>query len=252
MPMITSYKDAEDLFSTARKQDKGKPIQNYTRLFYRGSAYVIEVLGVPICQIHLNNHVVFTAPINNIYDLTYMFYDVFGIDMPRRSNRAFIGSKSITDGYSDYFQGVTFLLPQKTCVNPRLPLANFVDKDKRKEWLAALREFKRGIKVRAKLGVFDTMIKQIAPFNSQVELEAAEFRDEHMEFLVTCMKRRNFDDGLMRLLVANTILSYPRISHSSYSGKVVEHHVLGFIGKYSLELRRRFGVFDEEKWKNQQ
>lgn len=60
----------------------------------------------------------------------------------------------------EFFKGMQWEFARGICINPRKPMLKQVDRDKRKDWVADLKRFKRAFLTRAKLGVVDQIIAE--------------------------------------------------------------------------------------------
>jgi len=117
-------------------------------------------------------------------------------------------------------------------------------RDRRREWLRALRRFKYGIKVRAKLGVFDTYCEQVAAERKGVARWDAPHwaHDEWVTLLYTCIKNDEYPPALLLGFVKTAEVTFytPR-------KQPTVHKVLDAVDEVcrtqSKKLRQKFGVF---------
>ena len=119
-----------------------------------------------------------------------------------------------------------------------------IDEDKRREWLRALRRFKYGIKVRAKLGVLQTICEQVAAERKgKQRWDAPQWdHDRWVTLLYTCIKDNQFPPELLVGFVKTAEVTFlnPR-KQPTVEGTV---EVVNEIWReQSKPLRQKFGVF---------
>jgi hypothetical protein len=119
-----------------------------------------------------------------------------------------------------------------------------IDEDKRREWLRALRRFKYGIKVRAKLGVLQTICEQVAAERKgKQRWDAPQWEhDRWVTLLYTCIKDNQFPPELLAGFVKTAEVTFlnPR-KQPTVEGTV--EVVNEICRRQSNALRRKFGVF---------
>ena len=119
-----------------------------------------------------------------------------------------------------------------------------IDEDKRREWLRALRRFKYGIKVRAKLGVLQTICEQVAVERKGKQVwDAPQWEhDRWVTLLYTCIKDNTFPPELLVGFVKTAEVTFmsPR-KQPTVEGAV--DAVNEVCRAQSKALRCKFGVF---------
>jgi hypothetical protein len=119
-----------------------------------------------------------------------------------------------------------------------------IDEDKRREWLRALRRFKYGIKVRAKLGVLQTICEQVAAERKgKQRWDAPQWdHDRWVTLLYTCIKDNQFPPELLVGFVKTAEVTFlnPR-KQPTVEGTV--EVVNEICREQSKPLRQKFGVF---------
>jgi len=119
-----------------------------------------------------------------------------------------------------------------------------IDDDKRREWLRALRRFKYGIKVRAKLGVLQTICEQVtAERKGKQRWDAPQWEhDRWVTLLYTCIKDNQFPPELLTGFVKTAEITFlnPR-KQPTVEGTV--EAVNEICREHSKALRQKFGVF---------
>lgn len=119
-----------------------------------------------------------------------------------------------------------------------------IDEDKRREWLRALRRFKYGIKVRAKLGVLRAICEQVAAQRKGKQVwDAPQWEhDRWVTLLYTCIKNNEFPPQLLEGFVKSaevTFLNFHRQPTVQHTVSVVNQ----ICREQSKALRQKFGVF---------
>lgn len=119
-----------------------------------------------------------------------------------------------------------------------------IDEDKRREWLRALRRFKYGIKVRAKLGVLQTICEQVAAERKgKQRWDAPQWEhDRWVTLLYTCIKDNQFPPELL--------IGFTKTAEVTFLNPRKQPTVEGTIEavnevckQNSRALRQKFGVF---------
>jgi hypothetical protein len=165
-----------------------------------------------------------------------------------------LGLKSLTAGQNyweaqkvapELFKGLMFDLKTGLPLNAKPDMTDRVDKDARKVWVAALRRFKYGIKVRAKMGVFTPIAENIVA-NRHVNSFPVPRWDapEWSDMLYESIRDTQFPTTLLQGIVLS--------SNIRWTAKIpgaadVIRWTDSLINTKSIELRTRFGVFTEDK-----
>jgi len=122
-----------------------------------------------------------------------------------------------------------------------------IDPDKRREWLRALRRFKYGMRVRAKLGVIQRACEQIAAQRQGKHQWYAPVweADEWLTFLYTCMKNNEFPPELLEGFVKTAEVTLLSAYLQPNVARVLDA-VDEVCRRNSVALRRKFGVFYDD------
>lgn len=119
-----------------------------------------------------------------------------------------------------------------------------VDADRNREWLRALRRFKYGIKVRAKLGVIDAYCDRVALERKGVSRWNAPFwgHDDWLTLLYTCIKNNEYPPELLLGFTKTAEVTFhtPRRQPTAIKVLVAIDEVCRTNSK---KLRQKFGVF---------
>jgi hypothetical protein len=119
-----------------------------------------------------------------------------------------------------------------------------IDEAKRKFWLRSLRRFKYGIRVRAKLGVLQTICEQVAAERKGKQgWDAPQWpHDRWVTLLYTCIRDNQFPPELLTGFVKTAEVTFlnPR-KQPTVEGTV--EAVNEICREHSKALRQKFGVF---------
>lgn len=119
-----------------------------------------------------------------------------------------------------------------------------VDEIKQREWLRALRRFKYGIKVRAKLGVIRTICEQVATERSSARhWDKPEWDDDRwVSLLYTCIRDNQFPPELLTGFVKTAEVTFlSPLQQPTVKGTLIV--VDDICRGHSKALRQKFGVF---------
>ena len=119
-----------------------------------------------------------------------------------------------------------------------------IDDDKRREWLRSLRRFKYGIKVRAKLGVLQTICEQVAAQRKGKQRWDAPQWDHYrwVTLLYTCIKDNQFPPELLEGFVKTAEVTFMN-PHKQPTIEGTVYAVNEVCREQSKALRTKFGVF---------
>ncbi len=264
MPMIESYTDAANLFESAKNKVTGKPILSFARMFQSGDAYAIHIGKLVVAKILPDNTLEYCASVDEYRDvhptISSALDRVINVKSLRvGKNRYRVGHvkwlgrvktawgsemhdwKKLRSEGQEYFQGLKIDLHSGEVLNPRTDMKLAVNSDNRKTWLRALRSFKGGIKVRTRLGVFDTLVNEMQLANANRWEHRISMSNENINMLVRNMKAGTFEDDLMRLLVRH---ARGQVYHP-LKGEDVANVTYYLLKDLSIPLRREFEVFDD-------
>ena len=119
-----------------------------------------------------------------------------------------------------------------------------VDPDRRREWLRALRRFKYGIRVRAKLGVLGSICQQVgSQRRGQSVWDQPQWTHEKwVSYLYTCIRDNEYPPELLEGFVKTAEVTFFATSKQPTVERVLEASD-GVLRQLSKPLRQRFGVF---------
>jgi len=144
-----------------------------------------------------------------------------------------------------YKEGLTFDLDTGLHTGAEVDYRDNIIPEKRKEWLRMLRKFKRGVKVRIRIGALDSLLKGIrddAGFNQHF---APRWNStEQLDMLESAIRNEEFPVKLLDGLVRSTIGYAYRLSNT-IEPKQVMREFDNVMRQTSVSLRQRLGVFGE-------
>ena len=268
---VRSYADALALYKKARNPAKGKPVTSWSRLYMRqddANVYVhVQSEGGP-CVGYFSPDNKFTfvssehdirqmcAPTlaSSLYRAIPFMWQRVGLARYRVEHTGNIGTFGDDRLYMDwrhmrskapeYFAGLSFDLTTGQCLNRRPDISDSISPDNRKVWLRSLRKFKYGMKARGRVGIFATVINDISKDTKRQIPDWA--HEDWQNLLYTSIKETEFPLELMRGFIATAMHNRTWVRRNDpLSTTEILDMVDAVCKTYSIDLRRRFGVFDE-------
>jgi hypothetical protein len=120
-----------------------------------------------------------------------------------------------------------------------------INVDKRREWLRALRRFKQGMKVRARMGVIQAICDRVGEERTHVGgwVWGGPYDPETwVEVLHVCIRDNQFPPELLEAFVKSSEVTYFSPTKQPTAEAVLKA-VDWICNQHSKELRRKFGVF---------
>ncbi len=229
---IHSYADCVEAFTTVRNPVLGKPLHGKGVRLYRDRDLSFRLTMHERTFARITKDDVITFVLDNetflrtvCSSLVYTMTRFLPLGVYRAStNRYRIGalrSYAQMKDLPEYFGGIQFNLETGQCLNPRPDRKYLVNKDARKVWLKALREYRKGVLTRLKLGVRG---------------DANGDYDYSMMNLAQWMRDGQYPDELFNYLSRYTGMSteYDNLK-KTFEDLIVQHRD---------RLRKEFGVFD--------
>lgn len=248
---VKSYSDAASLYVTARDKKKGKPLTSGSRLIMDAdNTFVVTVYDHQFLRIHPDNRFEFLLDgehcrgISNTLCAT--LHTICNFTWQRVATgryRVEYQTYAKRDKSPEVFAGLTFDMDGKQWLNPRPDLVKSIDKNKRTEWLRARKKFLQGIAVRHKLGVFEAIKHEFTASNTVYQAVPSHL--EYAEMVYAAMRDETFNPELLRAITAYQ-LSRTWVQYWSAPMKSLPTEVRTFIDNNSIQLRRKFGVFNQE------
>ena len=262
--MFSSWKDCYWWFAKARSPEKGRPIKQGWRMFKGDDdTYFITAHSHRVCTFNPDNTVTFDLTAQSHACICHTISSTLSSVIPylicRVGTGRYVvnhvgvavtvpsGSKwytAFTKQAYDLFPGITFDNTSMICVNPQPKATRETENtEKRRVWLQTLRRFKRGLSVRAKLGVFTAL--NAAMKNEQFGTGALPMdtnSDAFVEFLYRCMRDDVYPDELLRSI---GFIRYATWRPSSTGIDAVAIALSSSILQaQSFRLRRHFGLWE--------
>jgi len=256
--MISSYEAAQLHMEKARSKAKGRPMKSAGwRLHQDGDEYVVTVYGVQVGRFLPDNTFMFTIDEERAYGRTQTLSGTMHRNIPlnwvRVAHKTYRvqHTAKIDQPLYQYFSkptnapqvydGLTFDLYTGKCLNYRPDAKHTVDPDRRKEWLAASRAWKRKLKVAARVGVFDGLIAE-EKRNTTSWADRPRWNQEvWLDILYKAIKTGDCSTDLLRMFVASETRSWYTPTSMEMYERIDE-----VVKSQSVELRKRFGVFKGE------
>jgi len=275
-PTIKSYADCERLWGTCRNKQKGKPIKGWCRLFKVDDVYELRYeyyydlpIGQIIAKILPDNTIILPSSTSDWSKMHQSLSMALRRAIPIETMRVATGKYYVFDGrhigipknpYSpsnhgkfsfEYYGGITFNAEGK-CINPRYSTQGKVNPSKRRVWLQLLKQFKRGLKARAKVGALQKLAEQVA--EKRKEDKNAHWRWNGIEWdtpknfamLIDCLEQNKYTSEFLYAYVEwASPISWWGDSRQPVEDKVLIEQADKLLNKYSFKLRKHFGVFLE-------
>jgi len=251
MPVFHNHETAYAHFANVRDPAKGKPVRSFGRLYLANdNVFTFAIHGTAVFRLSPDNVLTFvmtpTEARWNSNTLSMALDDV----VPLYWQRVGVGRYKVVSHWGssqkpEYFQGMQFSMLTGTCLNPMPDLKDRVIPEARKVWLSALRKWKRGVKVRGKMGAIDAVIKTRRADTNKWRHVTFD-NPQELDILYRCIKNNEHPTDMLRTLVEATsgYMGYYR------SAELTTADVLGYVdtmlAAQSVELRKRFGVFGED------
>lgn len=282
---ICSYEQADALWSKVRNPDKGKPITGWMRMYKRNNGdFLFQITGYGaqnLCVLTPDNKLTFVLPseawaaqaqtivssLHRWLPFTTMrhrtgLYRIAGstrllsLMAEKQGEGDDTSSYSFYNAYNPimreqqyYFEGIEFDFISGECLNPRADVRLIEKPDERKEWRRALAAFKRGIKARVRVHAFDGIIDQMwAEREGQLRWDWRQPQwasKQWLDILENAIRNNEFPPELLKGLSQTTSNGY--WMSSKPTGQDVLKSLDKVCNDQSIELRKRFGVFAEEK-----
>ena len=243
-----TYQNLYDDFKRCRSPIKGRPINGWSRLYKEDKDYVVKLV-----QWRGHGVEVFRRVLQYSQTLVSSRWRVVPMTMWRK--RAGIYCIHSISGWSDkskltpeYFSGIKFNLETGECLNPQPDMMDTIIPEKRKQWLRDVKRFKKGLKIRAKLGAFESIIRTVEaerPSGSDWEyigkLPKWDSPDV-TEHVLEGMRTEEYPQDLLKLLVQTANTGFNR---DNTTNKDILENVDYVFNTHSLHYRKAYGVFGD-------
>lgn len=265
---IRNYADCARLYNTCRDPKKGKPLSNWGRIFKRDQDFYITCHGLEIGKIspddtfeftitpqqgatvsvtlagsmHYCTPIVWTRVATQRYRVCHEKTYLSIGQIKRETNSSF--SELLRDKAPELFVGLKIDLSTGEPVNRRPDIMSTLNTDARKVWLSKLRMFKRGLRIRAKMGVFDSIYKELSSqtnFPRELYSNRPDWTsDQWTNEVYKAIETDQFPTELIRAFVVEAT---PRWRPKQPSLEDNYRTIDSVLTRMSLNLRIKFGVF---------
>lgn len=253
--MISSYNAAALHMEKARNKAKGRPMKGQGwRMFQDGDEYVVTVHDTQIGRFLPDNTFMFAVNGVQAYRVAHTLSGTMSRNLPfhwaRYAVKAYRVDHNANMNGSAWkhftsptnapavYDGLKFDLYTGKCLNYLPDFKRKVDPERRKEWLAASRAWKRKLKVMARVGVFDGLIAAEKANLTAWQHRPRWNREEYLDILYKAIKDGDCSVDLLRMFVASETNSWETLTSMQMYERIDK-----IISNQSVELRRRFGVF---------
>ena len=257
--MISSYKAAQLHMEKARSKAKGRPMKGQGwRLFQDGDEYVVTTYGEQVGRFLPDNTFMFTTSGERAYRIAHTLsgtmrrnlpfdwcrvdFKTYRVDhqMNLPSTHAWTHFHKPTNAPMVY-DGLKFDLYTGKCLNYLPDSKRVADPERRKEWLAASRAWKRKLKAAARVGVFDGLISQEVKDRTSWADRPRWNQKEWLDILYNAIKTGDCSVDLLRMFVSSETRSWDTPTSMQMYERIDK-----IVKAQSIELRKRFGVFEGE------
>lgn len=253
--MISSYNAALLHMEKARSKAKGRPMKGAGwRMFQDGDEYVVTVYGAQVGRFLPDNTFMFTVNGLQAYVVAHTLSGTMHRNLPfhwaRCAFKAYRVDHAVnmsTQAWKHFasptnapmvYDGLKFDLYTGRCLNPRPDHKRAVDPERRKDWLAANRAWKRKLKVIARIGGLDGLIAQ-EKANPTPWTERPRWNDDQwLDILYKAIKNGDCHTDLLRMFISSETKTWETPTSMQMYERIDK-----IINNQSIELRRRFGVF---------
>lgn len=257
--MISSYKAAQLHMEKARSKTKGRPMKGQGwRLFQGGDEYVVEAHGEQVGRFLPDNTFVFTLTGERAYNIAQTLSGTMRRNLPfewarvdfktyRVDHQTNLPSTHVWAHFQKptnapmVYPGLKFDLYTGECLNYLPDHKRKVDPERRREWLAASRAWKRKLKAAARVGVFDGLIAQEVRDRTNWAERPHWGHKVWLDILYKAIKTGDCSTDLLRMFVASETRSWDTPTSMQMYERIDK-----VVKAQSIELRKRFGVFEGE------
>lgn len=265
-----SYQEVAEWYSKARNPEKGRPVQSWARMQKVGDNYELRY-GHHVVGVFLpDNKFTFRLTSQQAKQLSITLSQALQRAIPfmwvRKSTGRYVikptpqyekYKESSPDQYAwhyfsqqegyELFDGLQFDLNTYEPVNAKPSLKDTeVVQENKLEWLRQLRKFKQAVKIRARMGVLESLIQQVDKERTGISRHDWDMpnwdTDAWQNILYTSIKDSECSTDLLKGIIKSVSRGYYK---SQVSVKEVVAEVDRLCTTYSLDLRRKFGVYKE-------
>lgn len=248
---VADYNHAQGLILRCRKPSEGKQIASWCRIYNNfGMVSFITDGGTEIGRLTQDNMFRFTlswgSAVSVSPTLSRGLHKISNMSWIRDAKAKYSVSQRGTINNSDLFTGLQVAWVTGEIQNARKLDTKNVEPEARREWLRCLRDYKRGLAVRSKMGVLSSIIAGVVTErNNQTRYHWTQpdwFAPVWVDKLASAIRQQDFSLDLLKALVQTSDISY-------WNRQLSDADVLASFDKLtrdlSVQLRLRFGVFGD-------
>ena len=252
--MISTYEAAKRYMSKARNASTGRAMKSSNwRMYQDGNEYVVYAYKVMVGRFLPDNTFMFTLDGSKAHRIAQTLSITIDRNLPfgwqrcgkqtyRVDHRDNIDGRLHTSAPQVY-DGLRFDLFTGKCLNYKSDLTQRVNPDRRKEWLAACKAWKRKLRVAARLGAFDALIREELADRTSWTARVQWNSKQGIDTLYKVIKDNDCSVEVMRMFVAS---STGRFGWPAQTSQEIYACMDKIVTANSVELRKRFGVFEGE------
>jgi hypothetical protein len=265
-----SYEQVAEWYTKARNPEAGRPVQSWARMFKVGDNYELRYGSSVVGVFSRDNKFTFKLTSQEARRSSITLSQALQRAIPFLWVRKATGRYVVkpTPQYEDYkkaknepyawhyfkdvegyelFDGLQFDLNTYEPVNAKPSLKDTeVDQENKLTWLRQLRKFKSAIKVRARMGVLESLIQQVDKERvgvSRYDWEQPDWNSEAwQDMLYTSLRDGECPTDLLKGIIKSVSRGYYQ---TTITVKEVVAEADRLCSTYSLDLRRKFGVYKE-------
>jgi hypothetical protein len=265
-----SYKQVAEWYTKARNPEAGRPVQSWARMFKVGDNYELRYGSSVVGVFSPDNKFTFKLTSQEARRSSITLSQALQRAIPFLWVRKGTGRYVVkpTPQYEDYkkaksepyawhyfkdvegyelFDGLQFDLNTYEPINAKPSLKDTeIDQENKLTWLRQLRKFKSAIKVRARMGVLESLIQQVDKERvgvSRYDWEQPDWNSEAwQDMLYTALKDGECPTDLLKGIIKSVSRGYYQ---TAITVKEVVAEADRLCSTYSLDLRRKFGVYKE-------
>ena len=257
--MISSYQAAALHMSKARSKAKGRPMKGTGwRIYQDGNEYVVMAHGEQVGRFLPDNTFMFSLTGEKAHGIAHTLSGTMHRNIPfvwarvahktyrvdHTSNlprtRVWAHFNKPTNAPMVY-DGLKFDLFTGKCLNYLPDFKRKVDPERRKDWLGASRAWKRKLKVIARIGGLDGLIADEKKDRTPWQNKPRWHQEEWLDILYKAIKTGDCSVDLLRMFVASETNSWETPTSMQMYERIEK-----VVKAQSIELRKRFGVFEGE------
>lgn len=257
MSMIEKYQDCVNLWETRRGKATRKPLKKFAYLvreedgsFLFQYQHYNNTQGPALCRITADNKLVWLADNDTAWRFTHSLSSAMHNYLPlvfeNMGRRVFRLGNPYENEYAEIHEGLMYDLTTGIFVNPKPPLMDRVNPDVRREWLRDLKRFNKHIRVLGKMGVLETLADDLSTkYKNQNYSERSTARKQAatglLDRVVDAVRTGTVPNAVVCdiLFVQGLPWAYSQPNHGA---EIVKQ----FMNRNSIDLRRVYGVFNDE------